>query len=93
MTNKIPQASEQSVSHHTEATFKDSDPTPAVEKRLRKFSVLLTTKGFFAGTVEASSADDAIEETYRLWRTECPHPFEKSDDSELIDVIVEDELP
>ena len=93
MTNKLPQTSDEAVRHHGEATFKDCHPTPAVEKWLRRFSVLLTTKGFFAGTVEASSADDAIEETYRLWRTECPHPFEKSDDSELIDVIVEDELP
>ena len=92
MTNKIPQASDQAVPHHAEATFKDSDPTPTVEKRLRTYSVRLITKGFFEGTVEASSEDDAIDETFRLWCTECPHPFEKSDDSELIDVIVEGEL-
>ena len=92
MTKKIPKASDQAVRHYDEATFTDSGSAPVVEKRLRTYAVRLITKGFFEGTVEASSEDDAIDESFRLWCTECPHPFEKSDDSELIAVIVEGEL-
>jgi len=55
--------------------------------KLKTFTVLLVTKGFFSGTVEATSEDDAIERTFHLWRTECPHPFEQSDDSELESVV------
>lgn len=57
---------------------------------LKTWNVFLTTRGSFTGTVEAKSLDDAIEQAYRLWRTECPHPFEKSDDDELMDVIAEE---
>jgi hypothetical protein len=56
----------------------------------RSFSVTLITKGFFTGTVEAATAEDAVEETFRIWRTECPHPFEKADDDELVDVTVDE---
>ena len=56
----------------------------------RQFSVLLITKGFLAGVVEAGSRDEAIENTFHVWRTECPHPFERCDDDELIDVIAEE---
>lgn len=59
-------------------------------KMTRTFNVTLITKGFFSGTVEASSVEDAIEETFRIWRTECPHPFEKSDDDELVDVTADE---
>jgi hypothetical protein len=56
---------------------------------LKTFDVQLITKGFFSGTVEAASRKDAVERTYHLWRTACPHPFEQDDD-ELISVIVEE---
>lgn len=56
--------------------------------KLKSFDVTLITKGFLAGTVEAASVEDAIERTFHLWRTECPHPFEQSDDSELLSVEV-----
>lgn len=57
----------------------------------RTFTVLLITKGFFAGSVDASSREEAIEKTFHIWRTECPHPFERCDDDELVDVIAEEE--
>ncbi len=56
----------------------------------RTFNVTLITKGFFTGTVEAATVEDAVEETFRIWRTECPHPFEKVDDDELVDVTVDE---
>ncbi len=59
----------------------------------RQFTVLLITKGFLAGSVEASSSEEAIEKTFHAWRTECPHPFERCDDDELIDVIAEEVTP
>lgn len=59
----------------------------------RQFTVMLITKGFFAGSVEASSHDEAVEKTFHVWRTECPHPFERCDDDELIDVIAEEVTP
>ena len=58
--------------------------------KTRTFNVTLVVKSFFTGRVEAMSSDDAIEQTYRLWRTECPHPFDESDDSELVDVGAEE---
>lgn len=63
---------------------------PAKAPALRDYSVVLVTKGFFVGTVEAVSIEDAIDRTFHIWRTECPHPFEKSDDSELISVVAEE---
>lgn len=57
------------------------------------FTVLLITKGFFAGSVDAASRDEAIEKTFLIWRTECPHPFERCDDDELVDVIAEEVQP
>lgn len=59
-------------------------------KKLKSYDVVLVTKGFFAGTVDAVSEDDAIEQTFHLWRTECPHPFQQSDDSELISVTAQE---
>jgi len=58
--------------------------------KLKTFTVLLVTKGFYSGTVEATSEDDAIERTFHLWRSECPPPFEKSDDSELESVVAQE---
>lgn len=57
---------------------------------LKSFDVQLITKGFFTGTVTAASEEDAIERTFHLWRTECPHPFQQSDDAELISVTAEE---
>jgi len=59
-------------------------------RKLKTFTVLLVTKGFFSGIVEATSEDDAVERTFHLWRTECPHPFEKYDDSELESVVAQE---
>ena len=59
---------------------------------IRTFNVTLITKSFFKGTVEAVSEEDAIEQTYHIWRTECPHPFEQCDDDELVDVRVDGEV-
>ena len=56
---------------------------------LKTFDVQLITKGFFTGTVEAASREDAEKRTNHLWRTACPHPFEQDDD-ELLSVIVEE---
>lgn len=52
---------------------------------LKTYEVILVTKGLFAGTVEATSETDAVEQTFQIWRTECPHPFEQCDD-ELVSV-------
>jgi hypothetical protein len=54
----------------------------------KTYSVLLVTRGYFTGDVQATSEKHAIEETYRAWREECPHPFEM-DDHELIHVEVQ----
>ena len=54
----------------------------------KTYSVLLVTRGYFSGDVQATSEKHAIEETYRAWREECPHPFEM-DDHELIHVEVQ----
>jgi hypothetical protein len=53
----------------------------------RTFHVRLITRSFYEGAVDAASADDAVELTYRIWRTECPHPFQQCDDDELMDVL------
>ncbi len=58
---------------------------------LKPFRVRLVTRGFLEGTVEASSTEDAEERTFDIWRTECPHPFVRSDDDELVSVEVEAE--
>ncbi len=57
--------------------------------QLKSYDVSLIAKCFFSGTVEALSEEDAIERTYQKWRTECPHPFDQSDDAELVSVVVE----
>lgn len=57
---------------------------------LKTFRVRLVTRGFFEGAVEANSAEDAVQRTFEIWRTECPHPFERSDDSELVSVEAEE---
>lgn len=54
--------------------------------KFKTFSVSLIAKSFYSGTVEALSEDEAIERTFQIWRTECPHPFDQSDDAELISV-------
>lgn len=58
---------------------------------LKTFEVRLITRGFYSGSVEAETEADAIDRVFHIWRTACPHPFEK-DDNELIDVIVEGEV-
>lgn len=58
--------------------------------KLKSFDVHLITKGFFTGTVTAASEEDAIERTFYLWRTECPHPFQQSDDTELVSVTADE---
>lgn len=56
----------------------------------RPFSVVLVTRCLFTGTVDAASPEEAIDEVYSIWRTECPHPFDKLDDAELLDVTAEE---
>lgn len=60
---------------------------------LKQFHVRLITRSFYDGVVEAESAEDAEERTYHLWRTECPHPFERCDDDELIAVETDEVTP
>jgi hypothetical protein len=57
---------------------------------LKTYSVLLVTKGFYGGSVQATSTDEAIARTFEIWRNEEPHPFEK-DDEELVTVTAEEE--
>lgn len=60
---------------------------------LRTFHVRLITRGSYDGCVEARSAGDAIERARHIWRTECPHPFERCEDDELADVTAEEVRP
>jgi len=55
---------------------------------VKTYSVLFVTRGYFSGEVQATSEEHAIEESYRAWKEECPHPFEM-DDHELIHVEVD----
>jgi hypothetical protein len=55
---------------------------------LKTYSVLLVTRGYFSGDVQATSEEHAIAESYCAWKEECPHPFEM-DDHELIHVEVD----
>ncbi len=55
---------------------------------LKTYSVLLVTRGYFSGDIQATSEKHAIAESYRAWKEECPHPFEM-DDHELIHVEVD----
>jgi hypothetical protein len=57
---------------------------------LKSFDVHLIAKSFFTGTVTAASEEDAVQRTFHLWRTECPHPFQQSDEAELICVSAEE---
>jgi hypothetical protein len=57
---------------------------------LKTYTVMLVTKGSYAGSVEATSVDDAVARTFEYWCNDDPHPFEK-DDEELITVTVEEE--
>ena len=56
------------------------------------FSITLTAKSYFSGTLEASSREAAVEKACDLWRTANPNPFEQYDD-ELVDVVAEEVLP
>ena len=56
---------------------------------VRTFDVTLIVKSFYSGSVEATTHEDAVEQTFHIWRTAVPHPFEQCDDSELIDVVIE----
>ena len=60
---------------------------------LKTFYVRLFAKAFYEGIVEAESAEDAECRTFEIWRTACPHPFERCDDSELISVEAEEVRP
>ena len=57
---------------------------------LKTYSVLLVTKGFYAGSVEAASLDDAVARTRETWCTADLHSYEQYDE-ELVSVIAEEE--
>ena len=57
------------------------------------YSVCLITECVFTGTVKAVSVEAAIEEAYRIWHQECPHPFEQSDDACLRTITAEEVQP
>lgn len=58
--------------------------------RLKAFRVTLCVHCLYDGSVQAETEDDAIARTYHIWRTECPHPFERIEDDELHHVVAEE---